>query len=62
MKNEKLKLALRRLNEFQQEQSEDMTVITTMSANSIKGGLEGGFTCTGSFSCDGYSCKSFTSN
>lgn len=57
MKNKMLKQALVKLNQLESLKSDDMSVITALSANAIKGGLDaapfecGTFKCPGSFTC-----------
>jgi hypothetical protein len=52
MANKNLKNALSKLNQFAEMQSSDLTVLTPLSANAVKGGLKG-TTCTGTFTCGG---------
>lgn len=63
MANKNLKNALGKLNQFAEMQSSDMTVLSPLSANAVKGGQKGG-TCTGTFTCSGgFSCSgTFTCN
>lgn len=61
MRNKNLKTALSKMNQLEQMRSgmEEVSVLTTLSANAIRGGTEP-VKCDGTFTCSSFSCSNFS--
>lgn len=64
MSNKNLRNALTKFNQLEKMQTTDVVILSSLSANIIRGGLrgttcDGKFTCGGTFSCTGgFTCTS----